>query len=61
MKLLNKWINLLGDNFKPNVRLSQPGFTYSALLDHLLNIVEKSENSDAAYSDWKDLTKKTFI
>ena len=21
----------------------------------------KSENSEAAYSDWKDLTKKTFI
>ena len=31
------------------------------LLDHLLNIVGKSENSEAAYSDWKDLTKKTFI
>ena len=71
--VINKFL-LAGDKFIPEIHLRQPQFTYIVLVDHLLSMKKEFKSlkklviqamckacfvHDAAYSDSKDLTKRT--
>ena len=59
-EIVNKFLLAIG-KLMPEMRLRQPGFTYSACGPFTQNELDKAcFQHDMAYGDFKDLNRRTF-